>query len=232
MSSSKGVGFRARDITRIFPPEIARFLFTRTDYREAIDFNPVETMAIPDIFDEYDRCWMAYNNDSDPNLATAFELSQVGKMPIKDPKMNIPRFRDIANFLQFPSDTSMEERFSASSQEEKNILKKRVNYAKYWLENYAPQNFRITLLRKADLSNLDKEQKDYLKEVVKMVGTEKDPEKLQLLLYNKAKDMEIDTKKAFKSIYLSLIGKDHGPKAAWFLLEHKEGIDILKKGLK
>ena len=30
--------------------------------------------------------------------------------------------------------------------------------------------------------------------------------------------MGIDTKKAFGAIYLTLIGKQFGPKAAWFLL--------------
>jgi lysyl-tRNA synthetase class I len=30
--------------------------------------------------------------------------------------------------------------------------------------------------------------------------------------------MGIDTKKAFMAIYRVLIDKDHGPKAAWFLL--------------
>ncbi len=29
MSSSKGLGLKAHDITKILPPEVARFLFTR-----------------------------------------------------------------------------------------------------------------------------------------------------------------------------------------------------------
>ncbi|MCJ7804793.1 lysine--tRNA ligase, partial [Patescibacteria group bacterium] len=56
MSSSKGVGLKARDLLSLLPPELVRFLFCRTNYREAIEFDPVGSMAIPDLFDEYDRC--------------------------------------------------------------------------------------------------------------------------------------------------------------------------------
>src|SRR4030042_3922197 len=100
MSSSKGVGCKAHDITKIFPPEVARFLFTRADYKEAIDFDPVGTMAITDIFDEYDRCWKAYTDSSNENMADAFKLSQINFIPKKESKFFLPRFRDVANYIQ------------------------------------------------------------------------------------------------------------------------------------
>jgi lysyl-tRNA synthetase class 1 len=237
MSSSKGVGFKAHDITKIFPPEISRFLFVRTDYKQAIDFDPLETMAIPDLFDEYDRCWQAFNNNSNENLSRAFELSQIKEVPKRNPKLFIPRFRDIANYMQFPSESNFENRLaeikrSSLTSIEKNLIKERERYAKYWLENYAPGDFKITLLDKADISKLGSEEKDYLKEVIKLLESEKDADKLQTLLYTKAKEMKIDAKKAFSAIYLSLLGKDHGPKAAWFLLEYKKAIKQLKEALR
>ena len=83
MSSSKGLGLKGRDLTGVLPASVGRFLFTRTDYRQAIEFDPVGTMAIPDLFDEYDRCWQAYNNDGDENLTRAFVLSQINDIPKK-----------------------------------------------------------------------------------------------------------------------------------------------------
>src|SRR3990172_4206685 len=46
ISSSKGLGLKAGDLTNILPPSVGRFIFTRTDYKQAIEIDPVETMAI------------------------------------------------------------------------------------------------------------------------------------------------------------------------------------------
>jgi len=76
-----------------------------------------------------------------------------------------------------------------------------------------------------EVSKLSGDQKGYLKEIINLVEKEKDPEKLQFLLYNKAKEKGIKTKEAFAAIYTAFLGKDHGPKAAWFLLSYpKESV--------
>src|SRR3989344_5300387 len=99
MGSSKGLGLKGRDAKDLLPPEVARFLFARTDYKQAVEFDPVGTMAIPDLFDEYDRCFIAYTEGGQEDLARAFEMSQIGKLPKKE-KTFLSRFRDIANLIQ------------------------------------------------------------------------------------------------------------------------------------
>src|SRR5205823_3517375 len=99
MSSSKGLGLKARDLVELLPYEVGRFLFCRTDYKQAVEFDPNGTNAIPDLFDEYDRCYEAYITGSDEDLARAFEMSQVGELPKKEITL-LPRFRDVANYLQ------------------------------------------------------------------------------------------------------------------------------------
>ena len=47
------------------------------------------------------------------------------------------------------------------------------------------------------------------------------PNELQQALYDSAKEIKLSASKAFSAIYLSLIGKTHGPKAAWLLIENK-----------
>jgi len=65
---------------------------------------------------------------------------------------------------------------------------------------------------------LDEPQKNFLTKVAGLVEKETDPETLQQAIYDLTKEMKLDTKKAFATIYQVFIGKDHGPKAAWFLL--------------
>lgn len=228
MSSSKGLGLKARDLTSLLPSSVGRFLFTRTDYRQSIEIDPVETMAIPDLFDEYDRCWKAYIDKSDENLARAFELSQINEGVKTNPPSFIPRFRDIANYIQLPNVNLLnkfeEIKGSRLTFTELKILSEseREKYARIWIGSYAPKEYRfqMTVEIPKGVATLTNDQRMYLKEVTKLLYKINNPDGLQVALYNKAKELQIDTKKAFSAIYLSVLGKTNGPKAAWFLLQY------------
>lgn len=235
MSSSKGVGLKARGLLEVIPPSVARFLFVRTDYKQAIDFDPVYTMAIPDLFDEYDRAWKASVGKADDNLPRIFELSQVG--PIDKNEIFLPRFRDVANYLQLPN-LKIEEKFEEEkgtplTAQELELLGERIKYVKIWLEKYAPDEFRFTMSDSLPhlAKHLTDNQKRFLEEVARLLKEEKNPDELQTDLYDLAKSLGISTKEAFTAIYISLSGKEYGPKAAWFLTQYpkKEVIKRLKE---
>ncbi len=213
MSSSKGLGLKAHDITKILPPEVARFLFVKKDYKVQTNFDPMGSDAIPDLFDEYDEARVSYDR--------TFVLSQIKDVPPNE-KIFLARFRDVANYLQQPNINIVEKfgeiKGSPLTEPEKDILEERVKYAKIWLENYAPKQdvFEFSEKIPAEAEKLSDGQKKFLEKVVDYLEKETDPEKLQLLLYNASKDA--GTKESFAAIYLSLIGRTSGPKAAWFLL--------------
>lgn len=234
MSSSKGLGSSAKEVSDIIPPYLLRFLFTRTDYREATNFDPLGNMTIPDLFDEYDRCWQEYNRGKDDNLSRAFELSQIGELPRKIKKLFLPRFRDIANYVQLPNVNLVQKieeiKGEKLSDTESELLKERESYARIWIGAYAPKEFRFQMSQQLpqEVSVLSNAQRQYLKEVVDMLQREKSADNLQLALYNKAKDMNLETKLAFAAIYTAVLGRTHGPKAAWFLLQYPKE-EIIKR---
>ncbi|MGD0523147.1 MAG: lysine--tRNA ligase [Candidatus Microgenomates bacterium] len=125
MSSSKGLGLRAHDLLKIVPPELGRFLFIRTNYKEQIEFNPFGTLAIPDLFDEYDRAWQAYNSGSNTDLSRVFELSQIKDVPTRKDNLVLPRFRDVANML-------VQGKKAFPGKFEQRVLEERIKYAKMW----------------------------------------------------------------------------------------------------
>lgn len=223
MASSKGLGLKARDFRKLLPPELARFLFSRTDYRQAVEFDPIGTMAIPDLFDEYDRCYIAYLENSNEDLGRTFEMSQIGNLPLKE-KTFLPRFRDIASYIQMPNIDILEKfveiKEEKLSEIEREIISERVAYAKIWLKEYAPDEFRLQLSEALPLKakELTQEQKQFLKKAVSLIEENNNPEELQLALYNLAKELNIDAKAAFAAIYIALIGKEYGPKAGWLIL--------------
>lgn len=224
MSSSKGLGSSAKEISDIIPPYLLRFLFTRTDYNQAINFDPVGNMYIPDLFDEYDRSWKAYTQGTDENLSRAFEMSQVENTPSKL-DLFIPRFKDVINYVQHPG-VDIEKKFSdikgaALTHDERKTLSERKIYAKIWIAKYAPNEFRFHMSEDIpnQVSKLTEIQRKYLREIISLLSIQ-EPDELQQALYNKAKELKLEVKDAFGAIYMTFIGKSHGPKAAWFLLQY------------
>ena len=224
MSSSKGLGLKARDLTSLLPAEVGRFLFARSDYRQQVNFDPIGTFAIPDLFDEYDKSFMAYVDGGNKDLVRTFEMSQINKLPKKE-KVFLPRFRDVANYIQLG--TNLEKIFeelkgSSLNDLEQEILKERGKYAKIWLDNYAPLDFKQSMLEQFPeaAKNLSEDQKRFLAKTIELVEKEDNPENLQTQLYNLTKELGIGAKEAFSAIYLVMMGKESGPKAGIFLLQY------------
>lgn len=225
MSSSKGVGVSAFEISQTLPPEILRYLLVRTTYKRAIIFDPSANETILQLFDDYDQAERHYYQKTNPIESRAWELSQVGSVPNKE--HFLPRFRDIVNLIQNPSvnlmDAMTQVKGSQLTELEQSAILRRVDYAKIWLEKYAPpeMNFKVVTSVPESVKSLSKQQKQYLLEVGKMLTqTWATPDELQQALYEKSKAMNLPAKQAFGAIYTALLDKTHGPKAAWLILEN------------
>lgn len=239
MTSSKGLGLKAHDLFNLLPAEVGRFLYCRTDYRQEVNFDPYKTMAIPDLYDEYDKCFKAYIENSDEDLARTFEMAQINAL-VKKEKTFLPRFRDVVNYLQ-QTTVNIQQKFEGIkggklSDPEKNILEERIKYAKIWLGKYAPEEFRFGMSAELpdkvkDLSDI---QRQYLARVAELVEKAREPEKLQQDLYSLSKEVSVNAKESFASIYIAMIGKEHGPRAGAFLLQYpkEKVIQRLKEAAK
>jgi lysyl-tRNA synthetase class 1 len=104
-------------------------------------------------------------------------------------------------------------------EEKLEYLTERVKYAKIWLENYAPESFRFEMTENLskEVGKLDLKQRNYLKEVTKLFDKKFDAESLQVDLYELSKKMNLKPSDAFAAIYLTFIGKTHGPRAGLLL---------------
>jgi lysyl-tRNA synthetase class 1 len=184
------------------------------------------TMAIPDLFDAYDKVWEAYDKGGDEKLARTYELSQVGKISEKEKGFFVPRFRDIANYLSqgFSLDEIVgklnEIKNGKIDDSEMGTIEERVEYAKVWLENYAPEEYRFEMTNEVsekDIKILSAKQKEYLKGIIKIFNESDTAESLQISLYELTKQLNVPAKDAFAAVYLSFIGKSHGPRAGMLL---------------
>ena len=228
MSSSKGVGTSAFEMLEILPPELIRFLMVRIKVNQQINFDPAEKDTIPKLFDDYQKCADAYfsqsasgKNNGDKDLARIFELSQIQPRLSSSPTRKrtsllrslVPkiRFSVLAQWVQMPN---MEEKIK------KEGLEIWAKYAKNWIEKYAPEEEKFEVKKELpnQAKNLSKEQKELLAKIAKELDKKWTGDEFQTKIYDLGKELGLTGKETFAAIYLSLLGKDHGPKAAWLIL--------------
>jgi lysyl-tRNA synthetase class 1 len=207
MSSSKGRGFAAADMTSILPPELVRFLIVKMDPRQQTNFDP-DGDTIPRLFDEYQEYARHFIDKKDDDQARIFELSQIGGVAI--PPLDI-RFSTLAQWVQMPN---MQSKITELG------LEKWAKYARIWIERFAPENdkFIVQTELPSIVLELSQQQKDFLATVTTLLDNTWDAEALQKAIYEKAKEMEVPSKDAFGAIYTALLGKANGPKAGWLIL--------------
>ncbi len=207
MSSSKGLGLTAEELLEVLPAELARYLMIKTEPNKAVEFNPKGTNIIPTLYDEYQKAADAYFNKGDEDLARVFELSQVGGVK-KTPAI---RFSVLAQWVQMPN---MQEQIGKEGFEEW------AKYASVYIEKYAPESEKFLVQK--DMPDAVKELSDKQKELLKKIASEldatTDAEAFQTQIYEFGKALGLSGKETFAAIYKALIGKDHGPKAAWLIL--------------
>ena len=207
MSSSKGLGLKARDLTDFLPVEVGRFLFIKTDYRKQVEFEPIGTNAIPVLFDEYQKAAEAYFDKKSDDLGRAFEFSQIKEVK-KPPSV---RFSVLAQWVQMPS---MDQEIKEKG------LEDWAKYAKVWVERFAPENDKFMIQEKLpeEAKKLSDKQKNLLSEISKLLDKKWKAEDLQTEVYSLGKELGLTSTEAFEAFYIVLIGKNHGPKLAWLIL--------------
>ncbi len=207
MSSSKGRGFSASDILTILPARLARFLIVKMDIKQQTNFDPTEPNTIPTLFDEYQKAADAYFSKTDPELARVFELSQIGEVQ-KPPAI---RFSVLAQWVQMPN---MQQKITDEGLEEW------ATYARIWVEQYARESDRFAIQQSlpASVASLTETQRKLLTDIAASVADASDAEVFQTHIYDMGKALGLSGKETFAAIYQALLGKDHGPKAAWLIL--------------
>ena len=216
ISSSKVPGVETSEIFKLMPGELLRFIMVRNRPQLALEFD-VKGEMLNRTYDEYDRCQAAYLDQGDEDLAEYFYYSQVDPTHIDSSRK--ARFSDVVNILQLPGMVGELERPEVSA---------RVPYAKYWLENYAPEEIKFTVTSNLpeQSKKLSAEQKRYLAQAAERVNST-DGEKIQADLYTLSQKLGLSAPKAFQAIYLSLIGKDSGPRAG--MLIASQNLDFIRR---
>jgi lysyl-tRNA synthetase, class I len=220
MSSSKGRGSSAKDMSDLFPPELFRLILIGKDIREQIDIDP-QGESVPRIYDWYDELADGVRQGKDDDYARLYALCQ---LPQNQAAFTTPwqmRFRELAFIVQMAHLNLEKEAEAVKGSEltpdDKAALAVRAEYAKFWLQAYAPAEFKYELQKELPSVALTDEQKKALAALAEYVKENRTGEELHARLHALKTEVPIQPAELFKAIYRVFLNRDSGPKAGWFL---------------
>jgi len=199
--SSKGNVVTLDEVLEIYEPEVLRYIFVSTRPNKSFEIS--FDAGVIKIYDEYDMLEERYYSKT----ATAqerrfYEMSQISRTKRKERPEKLG-FRHLLTLIQ-----------SGKTKEINEDSKARSEKARNWLDKYAPEDFKFEVKEKLEF-NLDKKQKQALKELRKILSVEKlDETKLFDEFYNICNALNIKPPEFFEAAYLVLIGKTRGPRLA------------------
>ena len=151
-------------------------------------------------------------------------IAQHNHIPAKLP-LQVP-YRHLVNIVQMADDfdgvmeiLSRTQDMSKATQEDLDRLKRRVSCVRYWLNGFAPDMVKFSILPAipADME-ITMNEKVYFQALVKrMNDCVWNADTISGIISDIAKQQPIGTKGAFKALYKILIGKSAGPRLGSFL---------------
>lgn len=231
MSTSKGRGAAAHQMAELIPPELLRFLFLRHKPKRALDFDP-EGDTIPGLFDEFDRIAAAAAGrpvrgelPADPERIFKQSLLDASADPVVEANRFRPAFRHLALLVQVPN-VDVEARMAAEKGApldpvESAILAERVRIARSWLEQLAPDRYKVAVLDALppEAGGLTDAQRALLGALATAAETERPDagDTWQDLIFRTAQATGVTSGEAFAALYAAFLGRANGPRAGWLL---------------
>lgn len=236
MSASKGLGASAKEISDLLPAALVRLLMIRKLPNQPIDFDP-EGTTIPTLFDEYDRLSEHYfgrHKEPNPEFKRTLELCQID-FPKKPKDLWQMRFSILSFVLQMPHLQPQEEaeklKGSPLTKEEIASLEDRSHFVRQWLQQYAPEQYRYTIMQpgavNVELSTKQKIAFDTLRQKIQSI-LDWNGKTIHEAIHATKNECGIEPKELFEPLYKIFLNRSSGPQMGWFLSTFKRD-DVLER---
>jgi lysyl-tRNA synthetase class 1 len=219
MHSSTGNVIAASEMVKSAPPEILRFLIARSQPSRHIEFDP--GLGLLNLVDEYERyrnVFYGLAEAADEDDARTYELSRV----MEEKPDTFVSFRHLITLVQiYPTEDMLLkalQRGGYGGTELSSYLRKQVEIANSWLETYAPEQVKFSLLPQDSKVELTQEETALASSFLgKMDSIEWTPEGIHNTIHELIKEQNLQPKTGFAAFYKILIGKERGPRLGYFL---------------
>ena len=210
MSSSKGNLVSIVTLTQAIPPDVVRYLVFRVKPMRRIAFDP--GLPLLSLMDEYDNPSSGQRDARAADLARLSEPDAVG----------VP-FRHLVNLAQITDGNLTEIRAILERHNlpvpEPEPLKRRVEFATYWVDRFSPPGSRLRLQHSLPESaaTLSPSQREALGLLDRRLQPDMDGDAIHALVYALSEESDLAPKEVFQAVYLVFLDNTRGPRVGWFL---------------
>ena len=215
MHSSTGINIPASEMLKFSPPEIIRYVIARVPPTRYIDFDPGSGFL--NLVDEYERLHrLKKEGKLDEDKSTILEICETGR-----DQEQIPDFRHLTTLVQIYSDDKRVSEIISSDGKtySPDILHERIDMARDWIKNHAPEDSKFRILGIKEKTNLTEEQRKVICELHRVLDskTEWTPESIHESSRVAIESSGLEPSAGFVAIYMTIIGKERGPRLGYFL---------------
>ena len=213
-SKSKGLGLGVTELLALIPPEILKYLLLRPDLEENIDINPTPENLLK-AYEEFQQAAELAKGDiealnrSERKKAIAFTLST-------DKQHWTAPFLDVLLYYQIYQNWDDTGKILKDSEG--------VLYLKSYVEEWVRRQF---MPEDYNFRYSPKKAEGKIKEFVQTLTLDMDALAIHNSVFEFAKANGIEPKEMFKLLYLTLIGKERGPRIGKLI--YALGVDKVKK---
>ncbi len=221
MSSSSGVAIKGEEMLGMVEPEVIRYLLMRSKPQTHIDFDP--GLPLLDLVEDYDQTEKKYyDGELDEDSGRAYELSQIDGLPGYPPK-RVP-YRHMINLVQIYDtvDRMWEVSFGEEcGPEDLLLLNRRAERVKYWLDNFAPEMVKFSVMKEPPAVDLEENERAFISAYMKLLDEtdEWSDHLLHSFVHTAAESVELSKGRAFGIFYRIFLGQKRGPKLGRFLMQ-------------
>ncbi len=229
MSKSSGGNITPAYVLKYYLPELVRFFFAK--HRPDAEIHvPLDADLIKFYSDfyQYERVFFGAEIVKDEKKLSQFrrvyELSNLkipGKLPVqlslKNLAMLVQAVRsndDVVKMLK-----QMDNIPSKLSRYDSGRLTYLISSTRCWLRDYAPQEL-VFDIKKTKVKGIGSNMKPVLESFAKSLLSVKNEDDVKNLCYSVAKESNINLEDFFKAVYLSLLGKEKGPRLAPLIISY------------
>jgi lysyl-tRNA synthetase class 1 len=221
MSSSKGSGSTAHDMSELFPATVFRLALIGKDINQQVEVDPAGD-SVPRLYDWHDELAENVRNGVTDDFSRLYELTYPVEERAGEDAPWMLRFSQVAFIAQMPHINLLEEAESqkggALTEEEKALLEERKQYALFWLNTYATDEHKFVLQETVPTTiSLTPEQKTALGLLSEYMTEQRSGEDIHAVLHGLKTEVPIAPKDLFTAVYNVFLNRDSGPKAGWFL---------------
>ncbi len=231
MSSSKGRVFTLKEWLEVAEPELLRYFIFGSKAMKAKDFDPRNPLL--QLYQQFRKVEGVYFDVEEDvpesrrdQMKRIYELSMTGdvsdnypqRIPIRLATIMVQVASDKEHVINILKRKGVLENPGGWEVE---LAMERLEKAENWVDKYAPESEKLEVLDEppeGDEEKLYANQKEALSKLAKEIdNNDYGPVEIHNRVFELSETFDLEPVEVFQSIYISLIGEKHGPRAGNFL---------------